>query len=79
MQLLHSSELCDQLDVTLVVTLESSKVVKMALNWVATTQRQIMQFIQTSLAPSESASPKATMLHVHNMSLFLVACLLNRC
>ena len=39
-------------------------------------QIKIMPFIQTSLAQSESASPKATTLYVHNMSLFLVACLL---
>jgi hypothetical protein len=37
-----------------------------------------MPFIQTCLAQSESASPKATTLYVYNMSLFLVACLLNR-
>jgi hypothetical protein len=37
-----------------------------------------MPFIQTCLAQSESASPKATTLYVHNMLLFLVACLLNR-
>jgi hypothetical protein len=37
-----------------------------------------MPFIQTSLAQSESASPKATTLYVCNLSLFLVACLLNR-
>jgi hypothetical protein len=41
-------------------------------------QINIMPFIQTSLAESESASPKATTLHVYNVSLFLVACLLNR-
>jgi hypothetical protein len=41
-------------------------------------QIKIMPFIQTCLAQSQSASPKATMLYVHNMSLFLVACLLNR-
>ncbi len=45
-------------------------------------QLKIMPFIQTSLGPSESASLKATTLHVHNMSLFLfsclVSCLLNR-
>jgi hypothetical protein len=38
-----------------------------------------MPFIQTGLAQSQSASPKATTLYVYNMSLFLVACLLNRC
>jgi hypothetical protein len=37
-----------------------------------------MQFIQIFLAQSESASPEATTLYVYNMSLFLVACLLNR-
>jgi hypothetical protein len=37
-----------------------------------------MPFIQTCLAQSESASPKATTMYVYNMSLFLVACLLNR-
>ena len=41
-------------------------------------QIKIMPFIQTSLAQSQSASPKATTLYVYNMSLFLVACLLNR-
>jgi hypothetical protein len=41
-------------------------------------QIKIMPFIQTFLAQSESASPKATTLHVYNMSLFLVACLLSR-
>ncbi len=35
---LSSSELYVQLDVTLDVTLESSKIVKLALNWVATNQ-----------------------------------------
>ena len=35
---LHSSELCVHLDVILAVTLESSKTVKLALNWVATNQ-----------------------------------------
>ncbi len=72
----------DQLD----VTLESSKIVKLTLVWVATThlvprkcnQTKIMTFIQTFLAESESASPKATTLYVHNMSLFLVACLINK-
>jgi len=34
MQLLHLSELSDQRE----VTLESSKIVKLALTWVATTQ-----------------------------------------
>ncbi len=38
-----------------------------------------MPFIQTCSAQSESASPKATTLYVYIMSLFLVACLLNRC
>jgi hypothetical protein len=37
-----------------------------------------MPFIQKCLAQSESASPKATKLYVCNMSLFVVACLLNR-
>jgi hypothetical protein len=41
-------------------------------------QIKIMPFIHTSVAQSESASPKATTLYVYNMSLFLVACLLNR-
>jgi hypothetical protein len=77
--MLHVSELSDQLD----VTIESSKMVKVALSWVATTQSdaiktKIMPFIQTCLAQSQSASPKATALYVYNMSLFLVACLLNR-
>jgi hypothetical protein len=44
--------------------------------------KKIMPFIQTSLAQSESASPKATTLYVYNMPLFRVAllhaCLLNR-
>jgi hypothetical protein len=35
---LHLSELSDQLDVTLASELESSKIVKVALAWVATTQ-----------------------------------------
>ena len=39
---------------------------------------RIMPFIQTSLAQSESASPEVTTLYVYNMSLFIVACLLNR-
>jgi high-affinity Fe2+/Pb2+ permease len=71
------SELFDQLD----VTLESSKIVKLALTWVATTQSDAIKqrsFIQTCLTQSESASPKATTLYVYNMSLFLVACLLDR-
>ncbi len=43
-------------------------------------KRKIMPFIETSLVQSASASPKATTLHVYNMSLFLsVACLFNRC
>jgi hypothetical protein len=37
-----------------------------------------MPFIQTCLAQSESASPKATTLYVYNMSPILAACLLNR-
>ena len=37
-----------------------------------------MPFIQTCLAQSQSASPKAATLYVYNMSLFLFACLLNR-
>jgi hypothetical protein len=37
-----------------------------------------MPFIQTCLAQSPSASPKATTLYVYKMSLFLVECLLNR-
>jgi hypothetical protein len=37
-----------------------------------------MPFIQTCLAQSQRASPKATTLYVYNMSPFLVACLLNR-
>ena len=41
-------------------------------------QIKIMPFIQTSLAQSQSASPKATTLYLHNMWLFLVPCLLNR-
>jgi hypothetical protein len=41
-------------------------------------QIKIMPFIQTGLAQSESASPKATTLYVYNMSLFRVVCLLNR-
>ena len=74
--MLHFSQISDQLD----VTLESSKRVKMALTWVATipsdaNQIKIMPFIQTSLAQSESASPKTTTLYVYNMSLFLIACL----
>ena len=39
---------------------------------------KIMPFIQTSLAQSESARPKATTLYVYTMSLLIVACLLNR-
>ena len=38
-------------------------------------QIKIMQFIQTSLAQSESARPKATALYAYKMTLFLVACL----
>jgi hypothetical protein len=79
---LHLREISDQHD----VTLESSKIVKLALTWVPTTQsdaiKKNMPFIQTSLAQSESASPKATTLYVYNMPLFRVAllhaCLLNR-
>ena len=41
-------------------------------------QMKIMSFIQTSLAETESASPKSTTLYVYNMSFVLVACLLNR-
>ena len=41
-------------------------------------QIKIMPFIQTSFRASESARPKATALYVYDMSLFLVACLLNR-
>ena len=41
-------------------------------------QIKIMPFIQTCLAQSESASPKATTLYVYTMSLFRVVCLLNR-
>ncbi len=55
--MLHVSELFDQLD----VTLESSKIVKLALTWVA------------SESLSEMARPNAAMLYVYNMSLFLVA------
>jgi hypothetical protein len=42
-------------------------------------QIKIMPFIQTCLAQSQSASPKGTTLYVYNMSLYLVACLLNKC
>jgi hypothetical protein len=41
-------------------------------------QIKIMPFIKASLAEGQSARPKATTLYVYNMSLFLVACLLNR-
>jgi hypothetical protein len=41
-------------------------------------QIKIILFIQTSLAQSESASPKATSLYVYTRSLFLVACLPSR-
>jgi hypothetical protein len=41
-------------------------------------QIKIMPVIQTSLPQSASASLKSTALYVYNMSLFLVACLLNR-
>jgi hypothetical protein len=41
-------------------------------------QIKIMSFLQVSLDQSDSASPKATTLYVYNMSLYLVACLLNR-
>ena len=37
-----------------------------------------MPFIHTSFGEGQSARPKATTLYVYNMSLFLVACLLNR-
>jgi hypothetical protein len=74
------SELSDQLD----VTLESSKIVKLQGSHLGRddpkrcNQIKIMPFIQTCLTQSESASPKATTLYVYNVSLFLVACLLNR-
>jgi hypothetical protein len=35
-------------------------------------------YSDSCLAQTQSASPKAAMLYVHNMSLFLVACLPNR-
>ncbi len=77
--MLYVSELSDQLD----VTLESSKIVKTGSHLrrddpKRCNQIMIMPFIQTCLAQSESASPKATTLYVYNMSLFRVACLLNR-
>ena len=40
--------------------------------------KQFMPFVRSSLAQSKSARPKATALHVYTMSLFLVACLLNK-
>jgi hypothetical protein len=51
--------------------------------WVETTpkrchQIKIMPFIQTGVTYSESAHPKTTTRYVYNMSLFLVARLLNR-
>ncbi len=72
----HLSELSDQLD----VTHESSKRVKLALtdDPKRYNQIKIMPFIQTCLAQSQSASSKAITLYMYNMSLFLVACLLNR-
>jgi len=41
-------------------------------------QIKIMPFIRTSLAQSENARPKANALYVYNVSLFLLACLLNK-
>ena len=41
-------------------------------------QVKIMPFIQTSIGESQSAGPKAATRYVYNMSLFLVACLLDR-
>ena len=41
-------------------------------------QIKIIQFIQTCLTQSKSARPKAATLYVYNMSLFLVACLLQQ-
>ena len=68
----------DQLE----VTLESSQIVPRPRTWVETTptpcnQIKIMSFIQTGLAHSESGSQNTTTRYVYNMSLFLVARLLN--
>jgi hypothetical protein len=74
---LHLSELSDQLD----VTLASSKIVNSRLGRDdpnRCNQIKSMPFIHTFLAQSESARPQATTLYVYNMSLFLVACMLNR-
>ena len=75
--MLHLIELSDQLD----VTLESSKIVKLTLVWVVTSQLvprkcsqiKIMTFIQSSLAESERASPKDTTLY-HGVQYVTVSC-----
>jgi len=65
------------------VELESSQTVPLPRTWVETTakrchQIKIMPFIRTGVPYSESAHPKTTTRYVYNMSLFLVARLLNR-
>jgi hypothetical protein len=65
------------------VTLESSQIVPLPPTWVETTpkrchQIKIMPFIQTGLAHTESGIQKTTKRYVYNMSLILVAHLLNR-